>query len=632
VRLETLLFALLLSSRFLGATPAGSHKNFRVAVYIPVAIVQHMHDDPKWLQDSFEAINSQAHIDKVYIETYRGRQIASDETIEQVKKFFIDHGVKVAGGIAYVGQEGFQFVSLCYTDPQDREYAKHIAELTAKHFDEIVLDDFFFTSTKYNSDIAGKGNKSWTQFRLEEMDEVARNLVLGAARAVNPRVKITIKFPNWYEHFQANGYDLDREPKMFDAIYTGTETRDPEMTDQHLQQYESYQIVRYFDHIAPGRNLGGWVDTYGSLYVDRYAEQLWDTLLAKAPEMTLFNWGLMLDAARPGNRQAWQSDHTSFDYDEMVKRHEQSGLSVSPNMASVAGYSLDEVDEVLGQLGKPIGIASYRPHQSVGEDFLHNYLGTIGIPIDLYPEFPSAADTVLLTEDAKFDPQLVNKIKSHLKAGKNVVITSGLLSALQGHGIEDIAELHSTGAKLAPDSYITGFTPGVGLQTTKAPRSGALFPQIAFATNDAWPVVRGLATGNGVPLLLLDKYSNGTLYVLVIPDNFNDLYSLPTPVLSAIKASVMAGFPVRIDAPAGVSLFAYDNHTFVVESFLDHQTDVAAELPSGTSKLNNLISAQTLLPVTESVTPMAFGRPRPLPPGRFQFSLPAHSFLVFKYE
>jgi hypothetical protein len=271
---RVLLMVSILATTAFAASPADPHKNFHVAVYIPVSIVQHMHDDPKWLQDSFEAINSQVHVDKVYIETYRSRQIASDDTIEQVKKFFVAQGVQVAGGIAYVGQEGLQFVSLSYADPKDREYAKNIAALTAKHFDEIILDDFFFTTTKYDSDIAAKGNKSWTRFRLEEMDEVARNLVIGGARAVNPRVKITIKFPNWYEHFQANGYDLDQEPKLFDAIYTGTETRDPEMTDQHLQQYESYQIVRYFDNIAPGRNLGGWVDTYGSLYVDRYAEQL----------------------------------------------------------------------------------------------------------------------------------------------------------------------------------------------------------------------------------------------------------------------------------------------------------------------------------------------------------------------
>src|SRR5437762_9879379 len=51
-------------------------------------------------------------------------------------------------------------------------------------------------------------------------------------------VKVIIKYPNWYEHFQGLGYDLDKQSKMFDGIYTGTETRDPVITDQHLQQYE----------------------------------------------------------------------------------------------------------------------------------------------------------------------------------------------------------------------------------------------------------------------------------------------------------------------------------------------------------------------------------------------------------
>ena len=44
-------------------------------------------------------------------------------------------------------------------------------------------------------------------------------------------------------------------------------------------------------------------------------------------------------------------------------------------MARVAGYSLEQADKFLGKLGNPIGIASYKPYQSTGEDFLHNYLG-----------------------------------------------------------------------------------------------------------------------------------------------------------------------------------------------------------------------------------------------------------------
>jgi len=70
--------------------------------------------------------------------------------------------------------------------------------------------------------------------------------------------------------------------------------RDPQITDQLLQQYESYGIFRYFSNVAPdGRNRSGWVDTFDNRHVDRYAEQLWLTMFAKAPEITLFNWAAL---------------------------------------------------------------------------------------------------------------------------------------------------------------------------------------------------------------------------------------------------------------------------------------------------------------------------------------------------
>ena len=91
----------------------------------------------------------------------------------------------------------------------------------------VILDDFFlFTRTKTDADIAAKGDKSWTQYRLERMREVAKDLVVGAAKGVNPNAKVIIKYPNWYEHFQGLGFDLEQEPNIFAGIYTGTETRE----------------------------------------------------------------------------------------------------------------------------------------------------------------------------------------------------------------------------------------------------------------------------------------------------------------------------------------------------------------------------------------------------------------------
>jgi hypothetical protein len=632
-RLLVLLF-LVSSSLTLGATPPPEHDHFRVAIYIPVFVVDKM-KDPAWLQKSWDEISSQLKVDKVYIESYRSGNLADDALLQNVKHFFAAHGVAVAGGIAFTADESNQFRSFSYTDPKDRAYVKKIVEVTARNFDEIMLDDFFFYSTKSDSDIAAKGDASWTQFRLRLMDDVSRELMLGAARAVNPKVKVIIKFPNWYEHFQGLGYDLDQEPKLFDGIYTGTETRDPVTNDQHLQQYESYLIIRYFDNIKPGGNGGGWVDIYGTRYVDRYAEQLWDTMLAKTPEIMLFNYGDLLLPANPGNRDAWSSLHTSFDYADMEKVHAASGAPGQANMATVASYSLAQVNAVVGKLGNPIGLASYKPYQSTGEDFLHNYLGMIGIPIELYPQFPADAGPVLLTESAKTDPRIVSKIQAHLQKGQNVIITSGLLRALQGKGIEQIAEIYDTGKVLKVQDYWSpfgpgGFNPDAGLKQNAIP--DVLVPEIAFLTNDAWPVVRGLANGRGAPLLIMDRYSKGILYVLTIPENFNDLYLLPQPLLTSIKQFVLRDFQVRLDAPSQVSLFVYDNHTFVVQSFLDKPAQVMVSTLGPYKHLRDLATGQVI--EGKAAVPMrSFGRAQETPQRtEFHFDVKPHSFVGFAEE
>jgi len=608
------------------AAQAGQYKNFRVAIYIPASVVEKMRD-PQWLKNSWDTISGQLKFDKVYIETHRNWQTVDEQLLEQVKKFFLEHGVHVAGGIAFTSNAPRLFASFCYTDAKDRDYVKMVSELTARHFDEIILDDFFFVNSKEDSDIAAKGNKSWTDFRLELMEGAARDLVINPAKAINPKVKVIIKFPNWYEHFQGLGFDLDKEPKMFDGIYTGTETRDPVNTDQHLQQYESYQIFRYFENVKPGGNGGGWVDTYSVRYVDRYAEQLWDTMFAEAPEMTLFNWDELLKPVKPGERDAWKELHTSLDYDQMLAYRNASGRS-APTMARVAGYSLEQVDGVVGQLGKPIGIKSYKPYQSTGEDFLHNYLGMIGIPIDLYPDFPGEANPILLTESAKFDWEIVNRIKDQLREGKKVVITSGLLRALQGKGIEDIVELRYTDHTVAVHDYAVMFGPGSGTLSGASPNAEVQLPEIRFLTNDAWALVRGMANGNGFPLLIMDEYSKGTLYVLTIPENFADLYQLPPEILSVIKNFIMGDFPVRLDGPSKVSLFVYDNNTFIVQSFLDQEVSVKVAITGGFFRLKNLKTGEITEGEAPPATPprrMSIGQPRT----SFRITLKPHSYAAF---
>jgi hypothetical protein len=352
-------------------------------------------------------------------------------------------------------------------------------------------------------------------------------------------------------------------------------------------------------------------------------------MLAKTPQMLLFQYTDLLRPAALGDRKAWSDLDTTFKSAELEKWQTDSGSAAPTSYATAAGYALSEVNAVLGKLGKPIGIASYKPYQSTGEDFLHNYLGMIGIPIDLYPEFPTKAKTVLLTESAKFDPAIVAKIKAHLEQGGNVVITSGLLRSLKGKGIEQIAEIADTGNVLKVQNYWGGSGAGSGADLGST--ADVLVPEIGFMTNDAWPVVRGTANGRGAPLLLMNHYSKGILYVLTIPENANDLYSLPQPVLTQIKHYLMADFPVQIDAPGKVSLFAYDNHTFVVESFLDQPAKVTVLLPGPAARLRNLASGEVVEATAAPVNSFA-RRSRPQNRIQFQIEVQPHSFVAFGEE
>jgi len=599
-----------------------NYKNFRVAVYARAYEVREM-SDLKKLEAIWTAITQQVKIDKIYLETHRDKIIVDDKTLETAKKFFESHGVTVAGGITFTMDESNHFETFCYSNPEHRTKAKEIAELTAKHFNEFILDDFFFTSCKCDLCIKAKGNQSWTKFRLNLMKEAGRDLIVNPAKAVNPNVKVVIKYPNWYEHFQGLGFNLEEEPNIFDGIYTGTETRDPIRSGQHLQQYESYLVYRYFENIKPGKNGGGWVDPGGMFYMDRYVEQLWLTLFAKAPEVTLFDYRQLQRSIDPQQRAVWQGQQTSFDFDEMMQPIKlENGKSIIPTtIARAAGYAFEKADRFMDKLGNPVGVKSYRPFHATGEDFIQNYFGMMGIPMDIVPEFPTDAQMIVLTETAKFDPSIVEKIKSRLVSGKDVMITSGLLRALQGKGIEDIVELKYSERKVSVKDFVIGWN---GISQSK---EEILIPQIEYLTNDSWEDISSVKGAIGWPILHQAMYSKGSLFVLTIPDNFSDLYNFPSPVLNRIREVVSSDMNVRIEGPSQVSLFTYDNGSFIIESFLPEPVVIKVVVSKRAAKLTDILSGEEFVGVTGKSN-RVWGRKKS-DISTFELTVKPHSFRVF---
>ena len=621
-----LLFTFLALMLSVAAAQAASYSNLSIAVYFRYQEVQSIPNNLAQFSNSWANVEKQVKVDKVYLETTRNGELATEAAVTAMKKFFEDRGIKASGGLGLTVQESAGFQSYCYSTPAARDKVKDMAEFTARHFDEIILDDFYFSNCKCERCIAAKGDKSWTRFRTEQLDDVSRDLIIGPAKAINPKVRMIIKYPNWYESFQGLGYDLAVEPRLFDAIYTGTETRDAN-SGQRLQSYQSYLQTEYFNNIKPGGNQGGWID--GGRDVERYAEQMWDTFFAKVPEITLFNSMQITAPLNTGNRSSDAETNASINFATLTAPIPQpDGSTYTPNMvARIAGYSAELLDRFLSKLGKPIGVATYKPCNSVGEPYLPNYLGMLGVPIDLVPEFPANAPTILLTAASSYDKDLVPKVKKVLQAGGRVIATSGLIEALGDNGFQDIDEFQINYHRVIATRFPSGR--GGGAAAASEPDLNILLPQIRRFENDNRLSINFNTALSGYPMAISVAYGQGTFSVLAIPDDFADLYRLPQSVLYQIRALLGRDMFVSLDASDHVSLFAYDNHTFIVQNFRPQPVNTRVSVVRGT-RLHDLLSDQTLA-ASENRAGRGdrggFGAA-----ASFEVPVPAHSFRVFSAE
>ena len=553
-----------------------AYRNFNVEVFCCIQDEQKMVADPQWLEESWNLITRSIRISKVYVETYRDNEILPEADVKKLKAFFSGKGVEVSGGImaSVAGPPGDRLNGFCYSNPADREKFRKIVAYTASLFNEIIFDDLFIFNCQCDLCQKAKGDLTWEEYRLKVMKEVGEDLVVKNARSINPKIHLIFKPPNWYEQYQFSGYNLESQPKVFDEIRAGTETRDPENTVQHLQPYQSYGIMRYFEHIKPGNFGGGWVDVGQRQTLNRYTEQLENTLFAKPRAIIHWSYGSLVETIK--------------DADGKTKM-----LSL---IAEAAGNTFDKLDAFLGKLGEPYGVAAYKPYHSSGEMYLHNYFGMVGIPIDLYPEFPDDRGTVFLTEHAKFDPDIVGKITKHLNEDKTVIITSGLLKALQGKGIEKIIEVEYTGRK----ALVTQFTFRRFMDEEPANLYNSyteiLIPELAYGLVTTEDIIQAIYKGNNRYSMLLQVrgLKKGRFYVLTIPENFDDLYHLPKEVLSQIRRVMTDDIPVYLDSPSQICLFVYNNNTFIAQSYQPYPTRYNIVIKKAGVKLYDIISGREL--------------------------------------
>jgi hypothetical protein len=343
-------------------------------------------------------------ISKVYVETFRDGYQADAGTLQTARDFFRQAELKVSGCVTTtrLGKVSTGWdVAVCYTNRKNREKLEAIFRFAAGLFDEIMIDDFFFTDCECSECAAAKGSMSWRQYREKLMLEMSRERVLGPARQVNPKVKIILKFPQWYDRFQDRGYLVDKEAALYDRIWVGTELREPSSDEwNHKQQYEGYFIYRWLSDIGGDKTGGGWFDPYGT-NPTTYLDQALVTILAGAPETFLFHYGALISPEYKPQAEALAAHRK--EYEDLSKL--------------VSGWG---------------GIPAYKPASSEpgNEQFIFDQIGMLAIPLAPTARFPEAARAALFTAHSLEDVEFVPKLLRFLNAGGTALVSEGLAHPL----------------------------------------------------------------------------------------------------------------------------------------------------------------------------------------------------------
>ena len=360
-------------------------------------------------------------VTQVYLEEFRDGYQAERATLLHAKERFLKEGIAASGCITTtkIGKltSGWGNNISCYTDKPTQEKLKAIFEYAASLFDEIMIDDFWFTvCTCPECDAARKartvtvGEKSypvsgdtWENYRCELMVRMSRDYVLAAAKKVNPKARLIIKYPQWYDDFHERGYEVVRETADFDRIWVGTETRDyGDSRWGGTVQYEAYFIMRWLGGLGGKKCGGGWFDPYGT--TERtYVEQARQTVLGGARESLLFCYGSLQSATGPKNVEALRT--------------------TIPELLAVA--------KEINRRGI-VGIAAYKPPNShpEKEKRVFDFVGMLGLPLAPSHEFPAKAPAAFFSVHALKDPTVITGLAKFIRAGKPVLLTDGLAEQL----------------------------------------------------------------------------------------------------------------------------------------------------------------------------------------------------------
>lgn len=544
---------MIVSAAFLLFWAAQPEPSLKFSVYATAG------DVTRYLLDTAERGRAEAamkrlNISRIFLEGRRGDEYVPPAQLRMLRQYFAGRGMETTGGIATVPGKVFgtrQNEKLGWLNWESEQTQKDIANFfreNAAVFDQLIVDDFYCTGDTSPESEKARGARSWGDYRQDLMAGLVDPLIVQPARAVHPRVRLIMKYPQSYDRFHMFGYNPQRLSGKFEQIWVGTEVRNP-LTQRmgFVQPTQGYMNFRWISSVVGTKVVGAWFDHIESTG-QNVVDQAYQSVLAGARELTYFHLGDLVEG------------HPSH---PMIE-------AALPELTELAA-------RVVGR--QPSGVAYYKPvaSGSDGNMYLMDYLGMLGLPVVPVSAYPTQARVVVLGIQAAADPKLLASVEQHLSTGATVVVTPALLRAA-GSAFEQLAGVK---AGAAPQPNLATAVEFDNLYFPTAP----LEIDRAVAVIDAKIVAQAVEGDGRQPLITARTVGSGQVLMwnlrtfteqdfkktgewLLAPQPLG-LSQLARPVIDMIRKRL--GVP--LSAPPGVGLYQLGSDSFLY-NFQNHELSV----------------------------------------------------------
>ncbi|MBL7646270.1 MAG: hypothetical protein JNK74_08800 [Candidatus Hydrogenedentes bacterium] len=553
--------AILILAGFLSARASSEPTSLRLTTYCTVDSARNWLEPAK--REAAVTMLREMDISGVIIEVNRGGTALSEDEARLLKEYFAAEGFRVTGGIATVpggdwgvaANEGLAWMN--FQNPKTQADIEASVRGAARVFDTFVVDDFLLSGDTSPESERTRGRRSWGQYRRDLMTSLSQRAIIGPAKEENPDITMIVKFPQSYDRYHQFGYDTNRKPQLYDGVWVGTESRG-QYTQRFgfTQPYEGFVNYRWIASLSRGKMGAAWFD-FGDCDAFDFVEQAWQTVLAGANDIVLFSVA-GIEERHPGLA---------------LLQQERAGLE---RLASA-------VDE------QPVtGVATYKPANSdPGSDmYIMDFVGMLGVPVIPVSAYPAEAASVFVPTYGAHDPAIVKKIEASLRAGKNVVVTTGLLaSAAEGESLARRAGLSGVPA-ISPIRTESVLLDGAAVEV---PRGLDLAGRIAPEAADV--LLEALVDGQKVPYLTTHAVGAGRLSVLNIQmftqadfDAVNEvllsprnlgMLDMPRPWARTIRNVFQGGGEALVDAPTRVTLQPLGETGWVIQNYNTSPAEIA---------------------------------------------------------